>query len=130
MPPPINNPNSSEPSPKIKLNKAYKIDKNLFWEYKFTISKVKVEKVVKPPQKPTVKNNFNSWDIFSKEEKIANKIPINKQPITLATNVWTGNWVIWEKGRITLKKYLTTLPSPPPIKIAKTVWILTLLSTI
>lgn len=45
------------------------------------------EKVVNPPNKPTISNNRNAWfSIFKKEYKS----PIKKHPITFTQNVARG----------------------------------------
>jgi hypothetical protein len=52
-------------------------------------SEANEEKVVKPPQKPVISNNFKLSLLFF--EKIPIKIPINKQPIKLTIKVLKGN---------------------------------------
>lgn len=49
---------------------------------------INVENVVNPPQKPTVRNNFNPCGIHSCD-KPQNR-PISKQPSTLTANVPAG----------------------------------------
>ena len=47
----------------------------------------KEEKVVRAPRNPVTKNNRHSGLNCGKVQKAANKIPIKKQPIKLATSV-------------------------------------------
>ena len=51
----------------------------------------KVEKVVNPPQKPTVRNNRQSEFIISPFSDSPKNKPIRKQPKTFIRNVPNGN---------------------------------------
>ena len=78
-----------------------------------------VENVVKPPQKPTVRNISISCDIVVWREDIPQKRPIIKQPVTLATIVPSGSVAAGNNLlQPTFTKYLAIPPRklPPPIK--------------
>ncbi len=84
-----------------------------------TVSKLNVENVLKPPQKPVMIKNFQVEEISVLLIKnvivTASIIQLN----ALETNVAKGKMVL---NRIVIKieiPYLTRLPSPPPINIAK-----------
>jgi len=70
------------------LNKVYPVKAKKFSVFKRECpSKAKVEKVVKPPQKPVVSNSTWFWfsRLFFKERP--NTMPISKQPIILTIKV-------------------------------------------
>ena len=62
---------------------------------KFSVSKENVEKVVNPPQNPTVRNNLNKGEINSFSLNPNMIIPIKRQPRKLTAKVPYGN----EEGR-------------------------------
>ena len=54
---------------------------------KLNVSNEKVEKVVKPPRKPTNIVNRSSSDTVTRSNNIKDKKPINKDPTTLTSKV-------------------------------------------
>lgn len=73
------------------------------------------EKVVKPPQKPVISNNFrvSLSELFL--DIYPTRIPIIKQPIILTKRVWYGKLENDFLETIQWTKYLKTLPVAPPI---------------
>lgn len=57
----------------------------------FIFSRAKAEKVVNPPQKPVMNNNFKSAFGICCFVKNPTKIPTIKQPTTFTQNVAQGN---------------------------------------
>ena len=87
------------------------------------VSLLKAEKVLKPPQKPTVKNNRAVWErtcLWSASPMIK---PKAKQAVTFTRKVPNGNWR-WCKPLIhLLSPNLVRLPNPPPRNTAITSFI-------
>lgn len=77
-------------------------------------SKEKAEKVVKPPQKPVIKNNFINSDGVFFNNKPDNK-PIKKHPKTLLIKVLHGKFETWLLTKNVLIIYLKTQPNAPPV---------------
>ncbi len=65
---------------------------NVYSEFfiKLTVSSENVEKVVKPPQKPTVRNNFNSCEITARSFSPYIITPRIKHPKTFTMSVPKG----------------------------------------
>src|SRR5476649_1079041 len=86
----------------------------------YTTSSEKVEKVVKPPQKPVVSNSFHTGSRWVIRLKMAMPSPMINAPTRLTVKVPRG-----KTGLIPFIFKLTyqraTLPTPPPIKTASNV---------
>ena len=54
---------------------------------KLDVSRIKVEKVVKAPQKPTIRSNLPSGPIKNFSSASTEKSPIRKQPVKLTAKV-------------------------------------------
>lgn len=63
---------------------------NLACRNKFKVSKLKEEKVVKPPKKPMNTSCLKTGIVLSLDSKIPNKIPIMNDPITFTASVPCG----------------------------------------
>ena len=91
----INLPTYTAKGPNIKLSPEYKKKwKNSLFCKSIKASLESVEKVVKPPHKPTVRNNLQSgvrMSPFSVRPKI---IPINRLPAILIRKVLQGKTVV------------------------------------
>ena len=89
------------------------------------VSKLNVEKVVKPPKKPTVRNNLNACGIMSDLfSTMPNTYPIKKQPIKLT--LYVPKIGSENKFRhIMVIVYLNTAPIPPPMNIERMFVIMT-----
>lgn len=75
--------------PRMQLSKMYSIAILICpLVINCNVSLEKVEKVVKPPQKPVINNSFKL--VFSTGKNPAN-MPIKKQPIKFMLNVARGN---------------------------------------
>lgn len=83
---------------------------------KLTLSKPKVEKVVKAPRNPVAINNFNSLGKFALSVKISVIMPIKKQPTIFVHNVAVGKFILL-LARPKLKLYLANAPNAPPNEI-------------
>lgn len=77
------------------------------------LSKAKDEKVVNPPQKPTLRNKLQNSLLEKLRIKTPVTIPIIKHPIIFITNVLIGNFKLSLKG-ISPIRYLSELPKAPP----------------
>ena len=75
----------------------------------------KVEKVVNPPQIPTVKKSRHSDDIINPFSKMPRKIPIRKLPEMLIIRVPQGNTVSKLICKYLDTRNLRTVPMKPPI---------------
>ena len=87
-------------------------------EWRINVSEVKVEKVLSPPQKPVVSNNFVAGErlsCLSPKPKIS---PTKMQLIILANNVASGKAEEKYFSNNWLMPYRVKLPAPPPIKTA------------
>ncbi len=102
--------------PKKRLAKLYERSiKNEFSFIKSRLSKLKAEKVVSPPQNPTIKKRDKSDFKKSGFDSIWKKNPINKQPAKFTKKVETGNSPLLY-GRNFPMIYLRDDPIPPPKK--------------
>ena len=82
------------------------------------VSLLKAEKVLKPPQKPTVQNNFVAGERSCLWSASPIKKPKAKQAIILTTKVPNGKWKLCKLLIHFPSPNLVRLPSPPPINIA------------
>lgn len=73
--------------------------------------------VLKPPQKPVIKNILYIDSTLLFETKYTKTTVAIKQPKKFAINVLSGKYVIFGVNRVII--YLTTAPKPPPTKTSK-----------
>ena len=114
----INVPKYTDIIPTIKLPNKYakKVKISPFW-INWRLSFENDENVVKPPQRPTVKNTNNIEFGFSFLMKYPKTKPSIKQPKKFDMNVEYGK-LLSDTISILLTRNLNTLPKPPPIKTA------------
>lgn len=93
------------------------------WAFSF----MKVEKVVNPPQKPTVRNSLMEGDSQSSFSDSARKKPMSRQPPILQINVPSGKFQEKKEEETLLMKKRITLPNPPPKATSNTDLIMTVL---
>ena len=72
----------------------------------FTLSRLKLENVVKPPSMPTTKKTLTLWLKFKQ-----NKTPIMKLPSTFTPSVVRGKWLNFSSSPA---KNLHPAPIKPP----------------
>lgn len=78
-------------------------------------SPANVEKVVKPPHRPTIRNNLHSFEMIAPLSASPTRNPRNKLPETFTTRVPRGNSKIPENRLHLVKSYLATVPMKPPV---------------
>lgn len=113
----INNPLHTANTPNKTLAQTYTKDcKDSPLNAKLKVSKEKVEKVVKPPQNPTIKREFSFGDIIPFLFNHPDNNPKIKHPKIFIVKVAKGNGVfhITRKRRLTKNRQQVPMKPPAP----------------
>ena len=116
-------PNQIAINPRITLAKVYrKAEITSPFNPRLKVSNEKVEKVVKPPQKPTIRSAFNLGGIAPVLPNSPKSNPNKKQPKILMVKVASGNGAfhIFKNKRLT--RYLHAVPKKPPAPARSTIF--------